>query len=127
MSENAIRSIFTEASQIIGTGDLLDMAMPTLGPMSTKASRIIRTLVPLLLGVDMPVRTLGIGAFAILGEEEALRHASVVDGVEVIAEVLLLAEPAKVVLADDEAVISSMAPLAAIGACAAIGREEKGA
>lgn len=103
------------------------MAMPALGPMSTEASRIIRTLVPLLLGVDMSVRTLCIGTLAVLGEEEALRHATIVNGVEVIAEVLLLTQAAEIVLADYESVIARMTPLAAVAARAAVGREEKGA
>lgn len=75
----------------------------------------------------MTVRAFRIGAFAILGKEEALRHAPVVDRVQVVAKVLLFAETTKVVFADDESVISSVTPLAAVAARAAVGREEVGA
>lgn len=108
------------------TSNLLNMTMTALWSMPAKATRIVRAFIALFLRVNMAVRTLCIGALSILGEEEALRHAAIVDRVEVVAKVLLLAEPAEVMLAHNETIISGVAPLAAIAARATVRGKEKG-
>lgn len=91
MSEHAIRPILTEARQVIRARNFFHVAMPTLGPMSTKSSCIIWALVALLFGIDMTVRTFSVGTFPVFRKEEAFRHASIIDGMEVVAQVLFFA------------------------------------
>lgn len=85
MTKDAVWAIFTETGEIIRAGDLLDVAMATFRSMATEAAGVVGALVALLLRVNVPVRTFGIGTLAVLGEEETLRHAAIVDGVQVIA------------------------------------------
>jgi hypothetical protein len=127
MPKHAVRSIDAKPCEVVGAGHTLNMPIAAFRAVATEASRVIRTLVLLLFLVDVPIWAFLIRAFSILGKEEAFRHARRIDGVEIVAQVLLLAESAKVVLADGESVVAGVAPLAAVAAGAAGRREEVGA
>lgn len=80
MAKLAIRAVLAKACQVVMTRCLDHMTMPAFRAVPTKATRKVRALVALLLGIDVPVRTLGVGTLTELGVEETFGHAVVVYG-----------------------------------------------
>ena len=101
MSEQAFRPIFAESCQIIRASYPLHMSVAALGPMLTKASGIVWTLVALLVQIYMAIHAFCVGALAKLGEKVTLGHTRHVKLVQVLAELCLFAKAAQPMLADN--------------------------
>lgn len=80
MAKLAVRAVLTKARQVVMTRRLDHVTVSALRAMPTEAASKVRALVAFLLGVDVPVRTLGVGTLAELGVEETFGHAVVVNG-----------------------------------------------
>lgn len=124
MTESAIGAIFAEPGEIIRARNFLNVSVPALGPMSAEPARIIRAFVSLFFRVNMAIAALGVGAFAVFRKEKAFRHAPVINGMQVVAQVLLLAQSAQVMFANYQPVVARVPPLASVASRAPVRREE---
>lgn len=92
----------TEAGQVARTKDLLHVTLFAVRALRAEAHGVLVAGRDLGLRVDVQVLALwGLSAVAVLGVEDALGHLAEVVLVEVLALVVLLAQAAQPVLADD--------------------------
>lgn len=92
----------TEACQVARTKDLLHVTLFAVGSLRAKSHGVLVTGRDLGLRVDVQVLALrSLGAVAVLGVENTLGHLAEVVLVEVLALVVLFAQAAQPVLADD--------------------------
>lgn len=108
MSKLAVGTIGTEAFQVIRARHLLRVLVSTIRTVFAEASGIPRTLLNVLLWIDVPVHTLRIGTLAILGEEVARWHPRHVELVKKLACSSLFTQATQPMLADHRLLTSGM-------------------
>mmetsp|Transcript_8096 Transcript_8096/g.24392 ORF Transcript_8096/g.24392 Transcript_8096/m.24392 type:complete len:219 (+) Transcript_8096:607-1263(+) len=58
MAKHTLWTVLAKSRQVVVAGFLLDMPQPALGTVLAETPCIVRTLVPLLVGIDMTIDTL---------------------------------------------------------------------
>lgn len=104
----AAAAVGTEAGQVVGAQHTSHVPVPAVGPVSTEAAVVPRTVLDFALGVYVQERTLLVVARVKARIEVALGHLGHVELVQELALVALLAQPAQPMLAHDRPVAADV-------------------
>jgi len=111
MSKLAIRPELAKPCQVCWTRHFPDVTKPALGSMFTESSCIVRTLIPLLIQVDMSIHALRVGALPKFGKEVAFWHTRHIKLMQVLTILSLFTQTPEPMFTNNQTVIACVSVL----------------